>query len=135
MKRNAQKLLALVIGLALVMSMFAMAEDGAQEVIDLGGEIVIDDGSGTDDGTGTAGGTGTARDGAVDRAREGVESAMTSSGVSPLCMRSRMVLRPPRSFSMSTAVTFPSSYVRAEVPVALMLASSARYTVARLPLT
>ena len=51
MKRNARKLSALVIGLALLMSMFAVAESGGQEIIDLGGDIVIDGGVGTAGGS------------------------------------------------------------------------------------
>lgn len=43
MKRNARKLLALVMTLAMLLSVFAAAEDIGQE-IDLGGEIVIEGG-------------------------------------------------------------------------------------------
>ncbi len=56
MKRNARRLLALVTGLALLVSLFAVAEDGGQEAVDLGVDIVIDAGTGTADGIVTDGG-------------------------------------------------------------------------------
>lgn len=56
MKRNARRLLALVIGLALLVSLFAVAEDGGQEAVDLGVDIVIDAETGTADGIVTDGG-------------------------------------------------------------------------------
>ena len=47
MKHNARKLLALLLALTMLLSMFAVAS-GEQDIIDLGGEIVIEGETDTD---------------------------------------------------------------------------------------